>query len=104
MQVKEVYLQGRNMPKEMKKKRHYMCSLCGKVWENDEVEKGKNKTLRLEGYRDSHPYSDRKKECPICHGALYIHQGLQGQYSKKDMKMFLRKLFEWEKTPVPWYK
>ena len=63
------------MPKEMKKKRLYMCSLCGKVWENEEVERGKNETLKLEaitvGYTDCEPYSNCKKECPICHGALY---------------------------------
>jgi len=37
------------MPKEMNKKRIYMCSLCGKVWQNDEVERGKNETLKKEG-------------------------------------------------------
>lgn len=59
------------MPKEMKKKRLYMCSLCRRIWENDELERGKHETLRLERYPGGGPFSDRMKECPICHAPLF---------------------------------
>lgn len=73
------------MPKEMNKKRLYMCSLCGKVWENDEVEKGKNEILRLEGYRDNYPYSNCKKECPICHALLFTPEATREVLKKGYM-------------------
>lgn len=59
------------MPKEMNKKRLYMCSLCGRIWESDELERGKHETLKLQRYSGGGDLSDRMKECPVCHAPLF---------------------------------
>lgn len=55
----------------MNKKRLYMCSLYRRIWESDELERGKHETLKLERYSGGGDLSDRMKECPVCHAPLF---------------------------------